>query len=319
MRLVRFSYPSFPVTFALLASLGLATGGACSKESDGGTVQVPGTGGRRATGGRSGTGGASANGGSSGSGSGGATSSGGVTGSGSGGATGSGGAGDTDANTGNNPETEAEVGAGTPDAEQPDVASAPMCLSTVKAMGDGPLVDDFEDGDSVVLKRDSRLGTWQLFYDATAMVTGATMSGLPFKPVATGGNPGKALHMKGTDTKGWGAGVSIDGFAGPGCYDASVYKGVKLDIKGKAGQKAVLQVFTNRTRPPANSGPFVKTIDLDGKWQTITAMFDGLQAGWGDPQTFSATEIYSIGVAAFVDKGTPPDFDIWVDNVGFVQ
>jgi hypothetical protein len=310
---------TLPVRPLLLAALILGGGlGACGDEKEGGPALgaggSPGSGGRRGFGGSggqtSGTGGTSASGGS-----GGATASGGTT--------GSGGSPEVDATLGTDT-TLGTDGAITETAEE--APPAPLCTTTAAAMAATPadaVIDDFEDGDANILARDGRMGGWWLSMSATATVTGMAAGGPPV-PVA-GGSPGRALHVSGMETGGWGVSLSAnvaESFFG--CYDLSAYTTLELSLKGRAGSKVIVLVRTAQVRalPPFSVGWWGLQVTLTANYQKVRVKLADLMPSWGAPPPFDATKVFAIDVNPVLPQVNGMgvgEFDYWVDNLALVK
>jgi hypothetical protein len=203
-------------------------------------------------------------------------------------------------------------------------AGAALCKSNTKAVGDKPIIDDFEDGDATIAANDGRAGGWWVSKSPTATVDGVpAMGGAPV-PV-TGGNPGKAIHLKGmeagTGNSAWGADTSVAIVPEGGCYDVTAYKGVKISLKGTAGTKVFVQLLTAAVRAlpePATAGHFRKEVMLTGDWQDVMVSFaTDFGPGWGTPPPLDITKVYGVDVAT--SGAAPFSFDVWIDNVAFYK
>lgn len=199
---------------------------------------------------------------------------------------------------------------------------SPHCMASIVGTGAPALVDDFEDGNAMVLPNDGRVGEWSFSKSATAVTTPAT--GGPLTPVegGAGAPPGKAMHISGTETTGWGADISANLVynAGTGCYDASAYSGIKLSLKGRDGAKVFIIARVATIRAMENTaGHYRKEHVLTAAWQEVTLRWADFAPSWGmppEPKVVNPRELYSISVlTAPGANGQVGEFDVWVDNV----
>ena len=184
------------------------------------------------------------------------------------------------------------------------------------------LIDDLEDGDNQVVKKEGREGYWFTFADTF----GSTISPKGEFKLAEGGPDASkhAAHMTGhISTNGpfpyVGMGFS---FLNPkGSYDASKYKGVSFWAKGPG--KVRLEVLDANTQPEGDRctscyNNFGVELFLSDKWTRYTVPFERLaqQSGWGD-QTgeVSVKELFGI---QWQFRTAGSDFDIWFDDIEFV-
>jgi Complex I intermediate-associated protein 30 (CIA30) len=211
---------------------------------------------------------------------------------------------------------------GTGSDAAPDTGpTSPYCMASVVGSGAPALVDDFEDGNQMLLPNDGRVGEWSFSKSATAVTMPA--AGGPLTPVVGGaGAPtGKALHISGTETTGWGAGITANLVynEGTGCYDASAYSGLKLSIKGRAGAKVFLIAGVATIRAmEATAGPYRKEHVLTADWQEVTLRWADFGPSWGtppEPKVVNPRELYSISVLTSPGASGVGEFDLWIDNV----
>jgi hypothetical protein len=201
-------------------------------------------------------------------------------------------------------------------------------MSIVAGTGDPGLIDDFEDGNSVVLPNDGRAGPgWWFSKSMTSTTTQPAASGAGV-PV-DGGMPGKALHVAGTEggmgNNAWGADITAtivaDGMTG--CYDASAYTGLKVSLKGKAGSKVFVLVGTAPIRAISSmAGHYRKEVTLTADWQDVTIPWAMFGPGWGTPPSpmVNPKEVYTVGVATAPGAGgMVGEFDFWIDNLAFYK
>jgi endoglucanase len=184
------------------------------------------------------------------------------------------------------------------------------------------LIDDLEDNDSQIAKKEGREGYWFTFTDTY----GSTITPRDKFNADTGGPDGShyAAHMQGKiSTTGQypyvGMGFS---FLNPkGNYDASKYKGISFWAKGNG--KVRLEVLDANTQPEGDRctacyNNFGVELYLSDQWTRYTVPFDRLaqQPGWGD-QTGAVSTKELFGVQwQFRTAGS--QYDIWFDDIEFV-
>ncbi len=152
------------------------------------------------------------------------------------------------------------------------------CRSAVRAGGDSPLVDDFEDGNELVALREARNGYWIALSDTDPEDAEPIL--LPsLRPDASPGNR-YGLHLAGVRHRKWGASVQVE--LGPACYDASAYSGIAVDARGPgrlyAGIRSVDAV------PVARGGTctedcyrsHLSAVTLESGWKTYVYPFGGV-------------------------------------------
>lgn len=198
------------------------------------------------------------------------------------------------------------------------------CSGEVVYASEAGLIDDFEDGDGNVAKREGRGGYWWRSTDAV----GSAYANDDAKPTADGCQGSSlCLHQWGKTSNAAGAwGVNFGSNVGlDGTVDVSNYIGISFRAKaGKgAGRKVRFKVGDINTHP--NLGlckscwnHWGKDITLTGEWREYRVLFSGLQqaAGWGDPRPASVDpkQFYSIDFS--IDPGQ--NFDIYVDDIQFL-
>jgi hypothetical protein len=192
----------------------------------------------------------------------------------------------------------------------------------VPACGAVGLIDDGEDGDPQVLKRDGRAGYWFTFVDPEG--SKIEPAGSPFKMGGPGASGSKrAARMRGKMAAGGKsvyAGMGLN-FAESGAYDASPYTGVTFWAKGPGRVRFEM--------PDVNTAPgggrckdcyndLGIVIALEPEWRKYTIRFEWLEQrpGWGDP----APELVKDQVYAMEWEfgGLGREFDISVDDIAFI-
>jgi hypothetical protein len=189
------------------------------------------------------------------------------------------------------------------------------CKMSAKATGTPPVIDDFEDGNADVAMADGRVGGWYLATDATGTTTPAAGAAMP----ADGGMPGKALHVTGSGLTGWGASLAASVTPPDGCYDASMFTGITVSLKGTGSVFVSVLTAAVRGAPEGMRNHFKKQVTLTGEWQTVTINFSELTqpGGWGLIVPFDATKIYGIDFGPVTAPPAPTAFDFWIDNLSF--
>ncbi len=188
------------------------------------------------------------------------------------------------------------------------------------------LIDDFETHPATALipATDGRVGGWWISVNqTTGNVTTPAIgkTGMGPLPVTGGMGGGMALHFAGTDTDktmGWGADASVALAATGNCYDASVYTGgIKLSLMGKAGSVYVQVITAQDKAASATSGNQRVEIPITATWTDTTIPWAMLVTGWGNPIALDPKSIVALDIAP--SAASAADFDIWVDNISFVN
>jgi len=201
------------------------------------------------------------------------------------------------------------------------------CTTEVGERG-SMLIDDFEDGDSQLFQPSNRHGFWYSNNDGTGIqAPPADPSGMkPFRPSSPGSpsSPKYALRTVGWGFESWGAFVSTS-LATPALaalcpYDASAFSGIRLNAKGTGNLRVT--VGTTLTTTPSNGGEcgatvcsdYGKDVELSSDWTELKIPFDELSVpNWASPVPWDPRKIAYLSF--WVASG---DFDIWIDDVGFL-
>ncbi|MCB9736493.1 MAG: hypothetical protein H6745_28275 [Deltaproteobacteria bacterium] len=202
-----------------------------------------------------------------------------------------------------------------------------------------PALDDFEDGDGLIVRDGCRDGFWLTYADGQTLAR-AHMTPLPGDPVVPdeGGvdGAGRALRVRADDVAGGGyAGVSLnfvtnrEACGQPGVpYDASAFSGIRLAARvvTASGREVLAQLKLNDVYTHAAGGfcaggcydAFTSERTLSGAWQTVQLPFaEPAQEGWGDRSPNAradVTRLYSFSVQ--VGELDEP-FELWLDDVRF--
>jgi len=196
----------------------------------------------------------------------------------------------------------------------------------VTGVGDpsAPLVDDFEDGDSELLRLGERSGSWYASNDGTGIQApppDATrlksfLSSAPGSPLS----PKYALRTVGWGFMGWGAFVSAN-LNAPSktlcSYDVSGLSGLQFLVKGSANLRVT--IGTQATTPIAEGGQcrgdncsdFGAAVAVTDDWTEVSVAFSDLtQPSWASPAPWTPAE--TVRLSFWVEQGA---FDFWIDDV----
>jgi endoglucanase len=182
------------------------------------------------------------------------------------------------------------------------------------------LIEDGEDADNQILKREGRGGYWYASVDSE----GSTIEPAPFKMSTASGHAGShgVAHIK---VKMASAGYSVYasmgfGLAPSGPYDASKYTGVTFWAKGPAHVR-----FKLPDQYTAPGGGYCKDcyndfgieLSLTPDWQRYSIPFSWLsqQPGWGDPRPEVASNALYAMQWQIGSRGR--SFDVYVDDIAF--
>jgi endoglucanase len=184
------------------------------------------------------------------------------------------------------------------------------------------LIEDAEDGDNQILKREGRGGYWYTSVDAE----GSSIEPATFKLNSEGAGHAGSRGVAHVKVKMASAGHSVYaslgfGLADPnGPYDASRYTGVTFWARGPAHVRfKVPDAYT------APGGGYCKDcyndfgieLALTAEWQRYTVPFSWLsqQPGWGDPRPeVAADAIYAL---QWQVGSRGRSFDVYVDDIAF--
>ena len=191
------------------------------------------------------------------------------------------------------------------------------CRSAVRAGGDSPQIDDFEDGNELVALLEARNGYWVSLSDTDP--DGAEPVLLPsLRPDPSPGNR-YALHVAGARHRSWGASVQVE--LGPPCYDASAYAGIAFDARGpgrlSAGIRTVdaVPVLRGGTCTEDCYQSHLGEVTLESEWKTYVLGWSHLhqegEARPVDPRRANGVE--------FLLRPEDTPYDVWIDNVRFVR
>jgi len=187
----------------------------------------------------------------------------------------------------------------------------------------GGLIDDLEDGDTQIAKKEGREGYWFTFADTE----GSTIKPKGnFEAGPGGATPGSkhAARVKGKiapSGKSLFVGVGFAFLNPKGKYDASKYKGISFWAKGPG--KVRFEAPDVSTAPEGDKctdcyNNFGAVLYLSAEWQRYTVPFEKMsqQPGWGD----RAPEVSKSALFGVQWQFSTPgaDYDIWVDDIELV-
>jgi hypothetical protein len=206
-------------------------------------------------------------------------------------------------------------GSGTRAAAAPP---ADPCRTRRAAVGEAPLIDDFEDGDDAVAPLENRAGFWRWAREIDAPGTAPAL--LPaLRPEAAAGNR-LALHVKGGPLRDWGSVVEIS--FRPPCYDASRYAGIAFQARGPGRiyfaprEVSVIPLAEGGACELDCHNPHVKKIDLTEGWQRYEVRWaETWQRGVGKP----ALDPSRLNSLAFLIRPEDTPYDVWLDEVRFLE
>lgn len=196
------------------------------------------------------------------------------------------------------------------------------CTPAMRAAGNEPLIDDFEDDDARIAPLEHRAGFWSSSNDGTGKQRPA-----PGGPLAMAKIPGGrgashfALHTSGSKFTKWGALVAAD-FSPRRCYDASAYAGLAFFVRGRGTFNVVAKM--TQVAPEEFGGSCTHdcfdthrtTISLTPDWQERHVTWAELQQkGFGQVVPFDPHSLLSLEFSVAPEQ-TP--FDFWIDDVRFL-
>lgn len=192
------------------------------------------------------------------------------------------------------------------------------------------LLDDFEDGDTILLDIADRYGEWSSDNGGT----GVTSVKGPILPTIFDPPRGKQKHALFISGSGYseeatfGASFGVD-LQDPGLqhkpalHDLSDYAGILIWAKGSG--KLSVQVRTAKTTPVIDGGScnieteecyghYQTTFDLSSRWGPIPIRFDQLkQPDWATQVPLELTEALTIH---FQNEPKTSAFEVWIDEIG---
>jgi len=213
-------------------------------------------------------------------------------------------------------------------AKPPPGAGAPIkkCSSDPFDAPDG-LLDDFEDGNTVIAPVAGREGYWFKSADSGGSFFGPEDIG----PIPESRDGSLAIHPSGQTGTGdptevWGAifGASLSQAGKP--YDASRYVGVSFwaKVSEKSTRGIRFELADGNTHPEGGVcttgcwNHFGRDLNFTTEWKQYTVMFRSMaqEDGWGDPRpgNLDPSKLHSMGFK--IKPGRP--FDFLLDDIKFV-
>ncbi len=197
------------------------------------------------------------------------------------------------------------------------------CTPAVRAEGNAPLIDDFEDDDARIALLEHRAGFWSTSNDGTGTQWPPLGGNFPISRIlGRRGESQFALHVRGGKFSKWGVLLSSD-FSARRCYDASVYAGLAFWARGR-GHVGVLVKMT-QVAPAEYGGSCTHdcydghraSIALSSQWQEQRVTWAELkQKGYGQALPFDPRSLLSLEFTVSPEE-TP--FDYWIDDVRFLE
>lgn len=204
-------------------------------------------------------------------------------------------------------------------------SGAPVC-SPIRATGEAPLIDDFEQMPGRTLGNEGRGGWWFSYDDGTAgkLVREEIDVRLPE-------GEGRALHLTASGYLKWGAGFGAtlhpETTRDHACpYDASVYSGVRFRARGRGRLRMTLMDAKStpaaqggsctRPRERCYDGPGV-SVDLEDPYETYEYPFCALlPQGWGgSSDALDPARLVSVQFRV----GEREDVEVWLDDLSFYE
>ncbi len=209
------------------------------------------------------------------------------------------------------------------------------------------VIDDFEDGDAIILIQSGRNGPWYIIDDGTAAPNGSGTISPPANSFATApleaprtnadGSTSKiGVHVRGGNFSSWGAGVGFNFRWGAAFYDASQYQGFTFygktgadpGITDKSFRVSITDADTDPSGRVCGVAPNGLCYDAHGTTFTLTpewnqfkiAFSEMTQQGWGFQAPFDSTKVISLQVnlpGANMMPGVVHTWDLWIDDVAF--
>lgn len=208
-------------------------------------------------------------------------------------------------------------------AEPKKDAEAPRpCPEVVVARGHEPLIDDWEDEGSALLRADGRSGAWLTFDDGTSKQNVASASQLQPSRL-TGGRSRNGLHLSGGRFSEWGVAFGTD-LATGACYDASAYDGIAFWAKGEVAVYVGVQVidvqspkFGGFCKGDGCYNSHRKRVNLSPAWQRHVVRWSELEQL--HPASRFPLDTKRIRFLEFTILPEDTPFDVWLDDVSFVS
>ena len=211
--------------------------------------------------------------------------------------------------------------AGAPNPEPAPAGGSPPVV--VPPTVDIKLIEDFEDGNSTLLRNDGRMGFWFSDGDPSGDPPGTIT---PFEaamvdpPNASLPDSTRALHVvaSGYASASW-AVAGVD-FNGGDAYDkAANYTGITFWGRAGGTESSVFAFRIPTASTLADDDHYGGAVTLTDEWVLYLIPFDGAflsQQGFGEAVDFVPAEITGIQLAL---QPGETGFDIWIDDLQFAE
>jgi hypothetical protein len=214
----------------------------------------------------------------------------------------------------------ARQGPTTPGGPLPDATPTQPQLTCepFSSPGTSGLIDDFEDGNSLLLPNDGRAGAWHIGQDGTGILDQSE----PPLPVAGGVDSNFALHLSGTGFTNWGANVTFELRAGSAPYDASVHRGLEFWARGSGELHVILSqrnlapthVCSTCLAVSGECGQFYSaSVSLSSQWSKIILDWSAFTAPVLLLTPFGPDQLMTVQF----ESPAPAPVDFWLDDVAF--
>jgi hypothetical protein len=189
-----------------------------------------------------------------------------------------------------------------------------------KAPGNPVLIDDFEDGDALIIGSYGMSGSWYTVSDGTTGTISPAVGSTPVPANVGALSSARSMHFTGSGFSSWGAGLAVSLNASRCSYDTSLETGVEFYIKGTGSVN--VEVATRQTVKQVEGGTCIGkcndfyhlTVPLSGTWTQKKVAYSTLaQYGWGVAAAFDPTQVMYIQFT--LSPGSSVDF--YVDNLSF--
>lgn len=189
----------------------------------------------------------------------------------------------------------------------------------VSAGGSAPLIDDFEDGDALVLRNDGRDGAWHVSHDGTGQLN---LAEPPIPELGGANGSTRAMHLSGSGFTGWGAGLTVDLREGGRPYDASLHQGISFWVRGSNRLRFAL-IQANLSPAQACGGGctlatecglfYTTELTITDVWTQVFVPWTQLTRDFQGGVSVGPEQLLSVRF-----EGPASDVvDLWLDDVAF--
>ena len=209
------------------------------------------------------------------------------------------------------------------------------CVAVSTWCADPLLIDDMEDGDSVICPSGGRQGSWYVFDDQTSSALIPPDTTFFQTPIPGGrGTSLRAARLTASGFTGWGAGMGFDlNEGGSYLYDASSFEGLSFWMKSTT--PVIVQLPVPETTPPSESGGacvdgatekncnlhFAFDVSPAPEWTLVKVPFSALRRPpprhvfgnlLGGSASWNPSRVLAVDFLSHLSE-----FDIWIDDVRF--